>query len=130
MFDPLDFLNVTRQFSDDGLGEAQYRTAVSRALYAVFLRAREELAARGQRTKAVTDDERPFEHSWVRECFKWSPRERRPFEHYGVSQRLGQLYAIRGRADYNLETRVGKGDVDQALDGVNYIMWVFDDMFK
>lgn len=86
-------------------------------MYAVFLRAREELERRGEHIKTPTPDE----HSRVRARFKTGR-----FKDDGVSNHLGALYALRGQADYDLEASIGKNDVDQALEYVNQIMRTFD----
>ncbi len=120
MFDPKDFLRLSTELSKPGLSEAQYRTAISRSLYGVFLWAREELDCRGQKVKATNEDDKSHEHSRVRECFK-----RGKFRHYMVSQRLGALYELRYRSDYVLDSTVQHNDLLQALEYVEYIRSVF-----
>lgn len=121
MFDPKEFINLSRVLSKSGLSEAEYRTAVSRSLYGIFLWAREELALRGEKVKAKTEEEAPYEHSWVRERFK-----RGKFRHYKVRQRLGALYGLRYKSDYNLDVTVQHGDLVQALGYVDYIENAFE----
>jgi len=120
MFDPKDFLKLAGELSKPGLSEAQYRTAISRSLYGVFLWAREELDRRGQKVKATNEEEGPYEHSKVRECFK-----RGKFKHFAVSQRLGALYGLRYQSDYVLDSTVQHDDLLQALEYVEYIRNVF-----
>ena len=123
MFNPKDFLKLSADLSKPGLNEAQYRTAISRSLYGVFLWAREELDCRGQKVKATNEDEGPYEHSKVRECFK-----RGKFKHYAVSQRLGALYKLRYQSDYDLDSTIQHSDLLQALEYVEYIRKVFQNV--
>jgi len=116
MFDPQAFIALSYTLSEAGRSEAEYRTAISRALYGVFLWAREELHARGEHVKLVDESEKPQEHSRVREKFK-----RGKFRHDGVSQRLGALYKSRYRSDYDLEIIVQRSEVLQVLEYVDYI---------
>ncbi len=46
MFNPRRFLDFAKRFNLLDLDEADYRTAIGRAYYSVFLVAREELEAR------------------------------------------------------------------------------------
>jgi hypothetical protein len=121
MFDPKEFIGVCRGLCQPGRSEAEYRTAVSRALYGVFLWAREELDARGCHVKADTYKEKPFEHDRVRSSFKTGK-----FRHDGVSSRLGGLYKLRYGSDYDLDVTINQGDVTQALEYVNYIQDAFE----
>lgn len=121
MFDPKEFINVSICLSKAGLSEAKYRTAISRALYGVFLWAREELDSRDEKVKAMSDEERPYEHSKVRYCFKQGT-----FSHDGVSHRLGGLYKLRYRSDYDLDITIQQSDVEQALEYVQYIQNAFE----
>jgi len=121
MFDPNAFIDVSRSLSTVGRSEAEYRTAVGRALYGVFLRAREELEARGGRVKVSDSERRGEEHGNVRRGFK-----RGDFRHDGVAQRFGSLYALRYKSDYDLGTTVSQQDVLCALACVEYIQEAFD----
>lgn len=121
MFNPREFINVSRDFSVSGLTEAQYRTAISRALYGIFLWAREELASRGEAVKITAKDYKGEEHSRVRQRFKQGP-----FRHGLVSQRLGGLYRMREKSDYEVDNTVTQADVQQTLAYVDYIEGVFD----
>ena len=125
MFDPREFINVSRGLSASGLTEAQYRTAVSRALYGIFLWAREELERRDQHVKSTAVGRKGDEHGNVRQRFLSGP-----FKHGGVHQRLGSLYRLRGKSDYELDTTVRRADVLQALDHVAYIEKHFERTFS
>lgn len=122
MFDPKDFISLSKALCTTGLTEAQYRTAVSRALYGVFLWAREELAQRGEKVKVTSQEYAPDEHSKVRQCFKIGGH----FRHDGVSQRLGGLYRLRNTSDYDLDANVEQSDLVQALQYVAYIKTAFE----
>lgn len=122
MFNPRDFLQICCTCSGPDRSEAEYRTAVSRALYGVFLWAREELEARGEHVKVSARAQGPLEHSKVRQRFKEGK-----FRHDGVSQRLSGLYRLRYDGDYNLDTSVGQSHVKQALQYVKYIERQFDE---
>lgn len=117
MFNPREFISVSRVLCVPGLSEAQYRTAVSRALYGVFLQAREELDSRGEKIKATTREYAPDEHAKVRQRFKIGGN----FRHDGVSQRLGGLYQLRYKSDYDLDVTVKQSHLLQALEYVDYI---------
>lgn len=117
MFDPREFISVSRALCAPGLTEAQYRTAVSRALYGVFLQAREELDSRGEKVKVTSREYATDEHAKVRQRFKVGGN----FRHDGVSQRLGGLYKLRYMSDYNLDVTVKQRHLLQALNYVDYI---------
>jgi hypothetical protein len=121
MFDPDAFIAVSRSLSEDGKNEAEYRTAIGRALYGVFLRAREELEARGMKVKVSDPSRRGEEHGNVREKLK-----RGKFSHYEASQRFSSLYNLRYKSDYDLDTTIKRKDALQALAYVDYIQVVFD----
>lgn len=57
-FDPREFLEVADSMASQGRSEAALRTAVGRAYYAAFLRARDMLGVRGRRRvkKRVIDE--------------------------------------------------------------------------
>jgi len=121
MFNPDAFIDVSRSLSGDGRNEAEYRTAIGRALYGVFLRAREELEVRGSQVKVSDPSWRGDEHANVRARFK-----KGKFLHAGVSQRFGSLYELRYKSDYDLDATVNRQDVLQALKYVEYIQEAFD----
>ena len=116
MFDPKEFISLARGFSEPGRSEADYRTAISRSLYGIFLWAREELDQRGQHVKTGESNE----HSKVRQCFKEGP-----YRHSSTSQRLGGLYDLRYKSDYTLDVVVRYEDLVQALEYVDYLENVF-----
>ena len=116
MFDPQAFIALSCTLSGAGRSEAEYRTAISRALYGIFLWAREELHARGEYVKLADEADKPYEHSRVRQRFKQGK-----FRHDGVSQRLGALYKSRYRSDYDLEIVIQRSEVLQVLEYVDYI---------
>jgi hypothetical protein len=121
VFDPKEFLKVANSLCKPGLSEAEYRTGVSRTLYGIFLWAREELERRGERVKAVSVDEASLEHSRVRQCFKQGS-----FKHFMVSNRLGGLYRLRYKSDYNVNENVQLKDLQQALEYAEYIKIAFE----
>lgn len=121
MFNPDAFVDVSRSLSGKGRNEAEYRTAIGRALYGIFLRAREELEARGTRVKVSDPGIAGAEHGKVRAAFKI----RGAFRHDGVSQRFGSLYDLRYKSDYDLDATVNRQDVLQALGYVEYIQEAF-----
>jgi hypothetical protein len=121
MFNPNEFIDVSRSLSGTGRNEAEYRTAISRALYGVFLRARNELEARGKSVRVLDPREAGNEHANVRAAFKIGGG----FRHDGVSQRFGSLYELRYKSDYDLEACVNQQDVLQALEYVKYIQSAF-----
>jgi uncharacterized protein (UPF0332 family) len=123
VFDPKEFIIVCQSLCCPGRSEAEYRTAISRALYGVFLWAREELENREQKVKVLGND-KSSEHSKVRERFKHGK-----FRNDQVSQRLGALYDLRWRSDYVLDTSIKHTDVQQALLYVDYIKEAFETLF-
>jgi len=120
MFNPDEFIGVSRSLSDAGRNEAEYRTATSRALYGVYLIAREKLEARGIKVKVLDPNRRGEEHGNVRAAFKQGK-----FRHDKVSQRFSALYDLRYTSDYDLDATVGRQDVLQALQYVKYIQEAF-----
>jgi hypothetical protein len=121
VFDPKDFLKVASSLNKTGLSEAEYRTGISRTPYGIFLWAREELESRGEKVKAISADEASLEHSRVRQCFKHGS-----YKHYMVSNRLGGLYRLRYKSDYNLQDDVQREDLQQAIEYAEYIRNVFE----
>ena len=119
MFDPKEFISLARYFSKPSKTEAEYRTAISRSLYGIFLWAREELDQRGQNVKTGE----PNEHGKVRYCFKEGP-----YKHSKTWERLGGLYKLRNKSDYTLDVTVQYADLVQALGYVEYIENVFDNV--
>lgn len=120
-FNPKDFLALGKSFQKPDLSEAQYRTAISRTLYGVFLWAREELETRGAKKKATSWESKPFEHSSVRACF-----DKGKFRHDKVKSRLDALYELRYKSDYSLEESVSLDDLLHALDHAQYIGNAFE----
>jgi len=126
MFNPDAFIDISRSFSGSGRNEAEYRTAIGRALYGVFLTAREELEARGMKVKISDPSGRGEEHAKVRAAFK-----KGDFRHDTVSQRFGALYELRYKSDYDLDATVNRQDVLHALEYVHYIQKAFaTDLFR
>ena len=119
MFNPDAFVDVSRSLSGKGRNEAEYRTAISRSLYGIFLWAREELDQRGQNVKTGE----PNEHGKVRYCFFEGP-----YKHFKTWERLGSLYKLRNKSDYTLDVTVQYADLVQALGYVEYIENVFDNV--
>ena len=122
MFNPDAFIDVSRSLSGDGRNEAEYRTAIGRALYAAFLRAREELETRGEGVKVSDPGTAGDEHGKVRAAFKIGGG----FRHDGVSQRFGSLYALRYKSDYDLDATINQEDAMQALKYAEYIQETFN----
>jgi len=120
MFNPDAFIDVSRSFSVSGRNEAEYRTATGRALYGVYLIAREELEARGVKVKVSDPTRRGEEHGKVRAAFKQGK-----FRHDKVSQRFSALYNLRYKSDYDLDATVTQQDVLHALNYVQYIQDAF-----
>lgn len=116
MFNPAGFIEVSHSLSSDNRSEAEYRTAIGRALYGVYLIAREELEARGINVKVSDPNRRGEEHGNVRAAFKQGK-----FRHDKVSHRFSALYGLRYTSDYDLDATVGQQDVLQALQYVKYI---------
>jgi hypothetical protein len=120
MFNPDAFIDLSRSLSGEDKNEAEYRTAIGRALYGVFLRAREELQLRGMNVKVSDPNRRMDEHAKVRAAFKTGK-----FRHDAVSQRFGALYGLRYKSDYDLGTTISQADTLQALEYVDYIQLAF-----
>ena len=118
-FDPREFLKLARCFAGPGLGEAEYRTAICRTLYGLFLWARAELEARGEDVR-IFGDHRGGEHGRVRARFKQGR-----FRRDNVWHRLGSLYDLRNNSDYDLDVPVGRDQVREALELADYIETIF-----
>jgi hypothetical protein len=86
-FDPLRFLAVAEELARPAADEPELRTAVSRAYYALYLSARDQLgekAGKGERAKTMT-----------------ALNRRDP----GLKQKLALLERLRVAADYHLVPR-------------------------
>ena len=83
-FDPNDFLRIAYELGQEADDEAKLRTAVGRAYYAVFLRARERLGIRQRR----------YVHRLVIGALRRSDR--------AAGDQLDKLEQLRGFADYDL----------------------------
>lgn len=125
MFDPMTFIDVACKLSKPDGTEAEYRTAVSRVLYAIFLTAREELDRTGVRVKESDPAKKGLEHGNVRAAFK-----RGRFRHDQLSQRLGALYDLRTSGDYELGSTIARDDVLQAFEYARYIQSAFGVVFR
>jgi uncharacterized protein (UPF0332 family) len=102
-FDPLQFLDLAQAIAS---GEEAYtRTSISRAYYAIFLKARENLAQRGLMTKRDTG----ADHGEVIRVLK---REKR----VTAGNQLDKLREMRWKADYNVATAVSDSDSKDALE--------------
>lgn len=102
MFDPLAFLDVAQRLASDG--EAEMRTCVGRAYYALFLRARDGLEAAGL-MKPFCDGR---DH---REVIITLRRNKRGTP----GNKLDRLRELRAKADYSTSTAVADRDVSEAL---------------
>ncbi len=118
MFNPKEFLDVARRLSPSWCSEAEYRTSISRSLYATFLWLREELDTHGQHVKVTDVNKTSDEHANVRNSFKIGQR----YRHDGVKDRLFSLYQLRYKSDYHLEDQIEQADVIEALECADYII--------
>jgi cytosine/adenosine deaminase-related metal-dependent hydrolase len=96
-FDPEEFLALADRLSK-GTSQAELRSAISRAYYAVFLRAREEMASSGTTTGTSSD------HAIVARAQSRQARGN-----------LNTLRRMRNRADYNLQASFSQIDARVAV---------------
>jgi uncharacterized protein (UPF0332 family) len=101
-FDPHDFLRLAARLAQSS-EEAEPRSAISRAYYAVFLKARENLRATGV---ALTNTGR--DHGLVVRAL----RARGGPE----GNQLDRLRVQRGRVDYNLNARIQQAQALQVIE--------------
>lgn len=106
-FNPLTFLDLARRLNHDD--EAELRTAIGRAYYAIRLRTQQSLEAGG---RMLSDEPR---HADV-----WIALGR---IHRQAGHRLSAMYRARERADYRLEAQVDQlqTDLKESLDNAEYI---------
>ena len=103
-FNAQDFLALADQLANDPAGdEAKYRSALSRAYYALFLYARESLIARGVMVSSFSGTD----HGLVIQTLRASSQ--------GDADQLGKLRNKRNRADYNLQIHVGASEAKQTV---------------
>lgn len=103
-FDPLKFLTLAEQLAvNAGVDEAHYRSAVSRAYYALFLLARQRLEATGRFVPSTRGDDHRDVIAVLRSM---SQRD---------GDQLDKLRAERNRADYNLGVYVSQGHAQHAV---------------
>jgi uncharacterized protein (UPF0332 family) len=101
-FDPLQLLRLAEQM--EITDEAHARTAVNRAYYGVFLRARD-----GLRTTGLLTREAPGQvHGEVIAALRLNRR-------HAAATQLRDLREARERADYETTIEFSKADVDRAL---------------
>ena len=101
-FDPLAFLDLAEDLRRDS--EAQRRTAINRAYYAVFLRARNVASERHW----IELSESAADHSRV-------IRALRAHKNRAAGDELGKLRASREIADYECDQHVSEEMVDDAI---------------
>jgi uncharacterized protein (UPF0332 family) len=103
-FNAQDFLALAEQLANDPVGdEAKYRSALSRAYYALFLHARESLIARGVMAASFSGTD----HGLVIQTLRALSQ--------GNADQLGKLRNKRNRADYDLRIHVGASEAKQAV---------------
>lgn len=97
-FDPLDFLSLAESLvAGSQPDEAQLRTAVGRAYYAVFLRAREDLLAQNRIATSGTGADHGIVVAGLRQ------------RDQTLGDQLDWLRVRRARADYRLGSPVASG---------------------
>lgn len=108
-FNPLRFHDLARRLSLDD--EAELRTAINRCYYAMHLRARQGLEARGEQFA-----DGPEAHADV-----WRAMKGR--RQWTAGDRLSQLFKLRIKADYDLAAEVSDLEVEvrEAFGNVDYI---------
>ena len=109
-FDPGDFLTLARSLaSKPGATEAELRTAVSRAYYAVFLKARENLVRLGRMSPTQSGGD----HGPVIATLRG---------HGGPhGDQLDKLRRNRGQADYQLEPPIDAPFAKSVLSLAGYL---------
>lgn len=108
-FNPEDFLNLARVLladTDPNLENARYRSSISRAYYAAFLKAREKCAERG----GYRYGNSPDVHREVIEDVKGILGDRTSGDF------LRSLRELRTKADYDLYPNPNKKKVEEAID--------------
>lgn len=109
-FDPLGFLDVARALAGkQAPTQSELRTALSRAYYAVFLRARERLIARGRMHTSGTGEDHYLVISTLRST--------------GVphGDQLDRLRVKRASADYDLNAQISQNEATQAVALAAYV---------
>ena len=107
-FNPLGLLELAQRLNHGE--EAELRTAISRAYYAMHLRHAQSLEASG---KAVPSGAEAHSFVW-RTLRSW---------HYVAGQRLSALFELRVRADYDMHAEMEQLTLDltEAFDACTYI---------
>lgn len=103
MFNPLDFLKLAEELKLSVEDEAKIRTAISRAYYAAFLKAREWLRAKEWPVYGDARDHREVPNGLRRQVGK------------SASDNLGFLRRRRNNADYDLIKSLIEKDVNYAI---------------
>lgn len=101
-FDPLLFLGLAEAMDCDT--EAQIRTVINRSYYAVFLRARDNLADKGLMTKSLLGDD----HGKVIHVLKSHKR-------VSAGMKLDDLREMRRDADYEMDLSISPDKASKAL---------------
>ena len=109
-FDPKGFLDLAKSLADNpGGGQAEYRSALSRAYYAVFLTARESLVAQ----KIISPTMSPSDHPLVISALRAINTT--------VGNQLDKLRTKRNRADYDLAAQVSQAEAQQTVGTAYYL---------
>ena len=114
-FNPEDFLKLAEQlYKDRGyqhVEEAAFRTSISRAYYATFLRIREVIREILSRTYIIDYFEEVARTGRIHSCIKNLLG--------GVDRYMGSIYGrllfLRRRSDYDLRSSISYKDVEEAL---------------
>jgi len=103
-FDPKDFLDFATALAvDSELSEAEYRSAISRAYYAVHLHARQQLTAQGRLVAAGARRD----HGSVIDALRAVNRT--------IEDQVDRLRVERNRSDYDLEAEIDHRDALAAI---------------
>jgi uncharacterized protein (UPF0332 family) len=108
LFNPLSFLDLAKRLNHDD--EAELRTAISRAYYAVHLRTQQSLEAQG---RISTGEKHTHSDIWVA----------LGRIHWKAGNRLSTMYRARVRADYRLGAEVDelRIDLEESVENAKYI---------
>ena len=107
-FDPKGFLTLAETLASNPAGDpATYRSALSRAYYAVFLVARESLTTKG----VISPSFSASDHGLVIRTLRSLNRQ--------VGDQLDKLRRKRNRADYVLTTQVSQAEAMQTVATAN-----------
>lgn len=118
-FEWAEYLDLAKRLSRDDGGEAEFRTAISRAYYAVFCKARNRLIANGS---SIPKDALAHEQVWR----EYRAAASNIMNNIGING--DRLRKKRKTADYDDQITRVKEETELAISTADNVLWQLDQL--